>query len=385
MKHCRQCGFEGEGNFCMMCGGLMEEPVETGPPRCPSCGEEIDPRARFCMMCGSGISEDGKPAAPPVTVPPPAPKPALVEPVSVVQEPSALVFCDICGGAKHSDSWTCKRCARKNLCPEHFKGDFDCCEICVKLVSQFDQVDREKKMKKVIPGKRYDEFLSGKVHLSLGWIPPGHFSMGSERGRYNEKPVHLIKITKGFWMSKNQITQEQWEAIIGNNPSSFKGPDHPVEYVSWQDCQDFCRRLSDKIGKKCRLPTEAEWEYACRAGTETEYCFGDKLEDLSHYAWFALNSVSTTHPVGKLKSNNWGMYGMHGNVQEWCQDWYNESYYRDSPVKDPEGPNSGYNRVVRGGSWLRKPDFCRSAHRDGDTPNTACNYIGFRIVVEQPE
>ena len=370
MKKCRQCGYEGEGNFCMMCGGLMEDLVEEVQDeqeeinRCPSCGEELAENARFCSICGAPMQE---------------------QVVVSTEEKPLFEYCDICGQSVEERSFICNKCARKNLCLDHLNKDQNCCNICAKMASTFEQVDVEKKMKKVIPGKRYDEFLGGQVHLAMGWIPPGEFRMGSERGRYIERPVHWVKISKGFWMSKSLVSQEQWSKIMAANPSSFKGDTHPVEYISWKDCQDFCKRLTEKIGRKVRLPTEAEWEYACRADSSKEYCFGDDPDKLFDYAWFASNARGTTHPIWKRKPNEWGMYGMHGNVQEWCQDWFDENYYRMSPVADPPGPDYGYNRVVRGGSWMRQADFCRSAHRDGDTPNTKCNHIGFRVVIEPTE
>ena len=163
-----------------------------------------------------------------------------------------------------------------------------------------------------------------------------------------------MRITKPFYLGKYLVTQEQWEAVMGNNPSHFKGPKNPVEQVSWDDCQQFleqAQREGRPRGGKFQLPTEAQWEYACRAGSTTRYCFGDDESELGEYAWYDANSGSKTHPVGEKKPNAWGLYDMHGNVWEWCQDWYDGGYYANSPTDDPTGPATGSDRVFRGGGW----------------------------------
>ena len=167
------------------------------------------------------------------------------------------------------------------------------------------------------------------------------------------KTQHEVTITKPFYMGKYVVTQEQYEAIMGNNPSHFKGAQNPVEMVSWDDAQAFCQKLSKKSGKTVRLPTEAEWEYACRAGTSTKYYSGDSEEDLKRVAWYEANSNDTTHPVGQKEPNKFGLYDMHGNVWQWCQDWYGD--YTANEVADPQGPAQGASRVLRGGSWYHDP------------------------------
>jgi len=179
------------------------------------------------------------------------------------------------------------------------------------------------------------------------------------------------------------VTQAEYERVVGRNPSCFKwaeDPTMPVESVSWKEAVEFCRRLSRKEGKKYRLPTEAEWEYACRARGSARYSFGDDFASLGDYAWYCGNSDSRTHPVGQKKPNAWGLYDMHGNVWEWCADWYAEDCYATSPPNDPAGPSSGVSRAVRGGSYGDVPSFLRSAKREGGGPAEAHEFAGFRAA-----
>jgi len=210
--------------------------------------------------------------------------------------------------------------------------------------------------------------LGGGVKMEFVLIPMGSFLMGSEKGRPDEKPVHKVTISKPFYLGKYPVTQEQWQAVMGNNPSGSKGPSNPVEYLSWDDCESFCAKLKAKApGKNFRLPTEAEWEYACRAGSKTEFCFGDDEAGLDEFGW-CMPKSGGTHPVGGKKSNAWGLYDMHGNQDEWCSDWYGEDYYTRSPEQDPPGPPSGQSRVLRGGSWLSHAVQCRAAFRSKSVP-----------------
>ena len=223
-----------------------------------------------------------------------------------------------------------------------------------------------------------------KASIKLALISSGKFTMGSpdgekERSAY-EGPQREVTITKPYYMGATEVTQAQYEAVMGKNPSSFKGPQNPVESVSWDDAVEFCMKLSEKTGKKVRLPTEAEWEYACRAGTKTRFTFGDNDADLGDYAWYGGNSKRKTHPVGGKKPNAFGLYDMPGNVWDWCGDWYADSYANAKNV-DPTGPDSGCYRVLRGGSWSLYPRYCRSAVRNRHEPDFRYYVIGFRVVV----
>ena len=227
------------------------------------------------------------------------------------------------------------------------------------------------------------------------YCPPGEFMMGSpisEGGRGNGETQHRVRLTKGFWLGKYPVTQGQWQSVMGSNPSHFNGEEkvyekgmlfwkktlkteafdstnYPVENISWKYCQAFITKVNAVLRCGARLPTEAEWEYACRAGASGAYGGTGKLDEMG---WFSDNSVSTTHPVGQKKANAWGFCDMHGNVWEWCSDWYGD--YPPGSVLDPQGPTSGSSRVLRGGDWNSGARICRSASRD-------CNffYPGFLI------
>jgi formylglycine-generating enzyme required for sulfatase activity len=214
-------------------------------------------------------------------------------------------------------------------------------------------------------------------------IPLGSFTMGSplrEKERGNNEIQHQVAISNSFYMQTTEVTQAQWYAVMGDNPSHFKGADLPVDRVSYKDIEGFIQKLN-KIDKaaKYRLPTEAEWEYACRAGSKTAFCFGDEASRLGEYAWYKGNAGDQTHPVGKKKRNAWGLYDMHGNVWEWCQDWFGD--YPSASVTDPGGPPSGSACVMRGGSWFYRAEYCRSAERGSNPPNLRNNRIGFRLVL----
>jgi len=208
-------------------------------------------------------------------------------------------------------------------------------------------------------------------------IPAGTFTMGEG------DEAHEVTLTRPFKMGVHEVTQAQYEQVMGNNPSKFNAAENPVEMMSWDDAVEFCRRLSElpsekAVGNIYRLPTEAEWEYACRAGTATKYSFGDDGSDLGDYAWYDSNSGSKTHPVGGKQPNAWGLYDMHGNVWEWCQDWYGD--YPTGAVTDPSGPASGRGRVRRGGGWSSFAEQCRSAFRIRLSPANRNPSNGFRVV-----
>ncbi len=223
-------------------------------------------------------------------------------------------------------------------------------------LEQYSAAARELAIYDALPLK-----FENSVGMEFVLIPAGEFMMGSPEGEgdYDERPQHKVIITRPFYMQTTPVTQAQWKKVIGRkflrrtkNPSYFKGDDLPVERVSWKDAQRFLEKLNQKEQKgRYRLPTEAEWEYACRAGSATKYSFGNDEGRLGEYAWYDKNSGGKTHPVGQKKPNAWGLYDMHGNVWEWCSDWYDKDYYRNSPSRNPKGPTNGRYRVLRGGSW----------------------------------
>lgn len=241
------------------------------------------------------------------------------------------------------------------------------------------------------------------VGMDFVRIPAGNFPMGADDGDReagaSEKPRHQIAITRPFYMARFEVTQAQWEAVMGSNPYTLSRsnpyynlpgmaaritkPTHPAT-VSWNDAQEFIRRLNQKeSGARYRLPTEAEWEYAARAGTTTAYSFGDDATELGRYAWHGESfATGGTHPVGQKLANPWGLHDVHGNVWEWVQDWYDPRYYANSPANDPQGPASGSQRVVRGGSWHSTGDGWRSAFRRAYEPDYRGISIGLRLVRE---
>lgn len=225
--------------------------------------------------------------------------------------------------------------------------------------------------------------LGSAQHLNLEFvfIPAGGFHMGATVFD-DERPVHEVRLSRPFYLGRYTVTQAQWEALMGSNPSYFRGHGRrPVEHVTWEDVQEFIRRLNEREGtKKYRLPTEAEWEYAARADSSTRYGFGDQRQQLGQYAWYEANANGQTHPVGRLKPNAWGLYDMHGNVWEWVQDWYDAAYYQVSPKLDPRGPSPALYRAVRGGAWDADAGDCRAASRNVEYPDNPNRVIGFRLL-----
>jgi formylglycine-generating enzyme required for sulfatase activity len=193
----------------------------------------------------------------------------------------------------------------------------------------------------------------------------------------HEKPPHLVTISRPFSIATTEVTQAQWKAVMGSNPSEFPGDDHPVERVSWDDAKEFLRMLNTREGRSVyRLPTEAEWEYACRAGATADW--SGELESI---AWYQPNSGSTTHPVSQKRANAWGLYDMLGNVYEWCEDW--KDAYPNENVTDPRGPSSGCSRVVRGGSWYVHANRALPFFRDFFQPDHRGHDVGFRVAADE--
>ncbi|PON14518.1 formylglycine-generating enzyme family protein [Candidatus Entotheonella serta] len=219
------------------------------------------------------------------------------------------------------------------------------------------------------------------IGMEFVLIPAGTFEMGASdvNADSDEQPVHRVTISRAFYLSTYEVTQRQWLAVMDDNPSFFKGTDMPVESLPWYDAKLFIHRLNqrEKTGSY-RLPTEAEWEYAARAGTQTVYSFGDDVHQLPTYAWFAGNAAKQPHAVGQHPPNSWGLYDMHGNVWEWGQDSY--SPYSPQAVTDPVGPEDVSHRIIRGGSWLDTAEKCRSSYRLYRHPIDRDGTIGFRLL-----
>ena len=231
-----------------------------------------------------------------------------------------------------------------------------------------------------------------KTGVEMVLIPAGEFLMGDDNQEDDEQPAHEVQIS-AFYIDTCEVTQEHYQSLMGKNPSKFAGPDKPVERLSWFAAIQYCNMRSLREGfKPCydpetlkcdfnadgyRLPTEAEWEYACRAGTTTRWSFGNDPGKLGKHAWFKGNANKTTHPVKQKGPNPWGLYDMHGNVCEWCNDFSSEGYDPESPRKDPRGPASGEDRVLRGGSWAGSDQSCRSSARNSEAPGFADVCFGY--------
>ena len=216
------------------------------------------------------------------------------------------------------------------------------------------------------------------VSFKMIKVEGGTFQMGSENGYDWEKPVHSVTLS-GYYIGETEVTQEMWQAVMGSNPSEFKGDNLPVERVSWDDCQKFISKLNQKTGRRFALPTEAQWEFAARGGNKSQgykYSGSNNIHDV---AWYWDNSSEQTHPVGTKMANELGLYDMSGNVEEWCADWYDD--YSSSSQTDPVGPSTGSYRVLRGGSWGSYASYCRSSNRHFSNPAGRNYYYGFRLVL----
>jgi len=220
------------------------------------------------------------------------------------------------------------------------------------------------------------------MKIEMVRIPGGTFLMGStsSNAKSDEMTVHSVTLSS-FYIGKYEVTQAQWAVVMGDNPSHFQlGDNYPVEKVSWLDCQEFIQKLNELTGKRYRLPTEAEWEYAARGGTS-----GDRYGDINliiNIAWYGINSGKSTHPVGQKQPNAYGLYDMLGNVLEWCQDWYYHSSYTEEPMINPTGPSTGDSRVFRGGSWRSIDSNVRAPNRFYSPPTFHMYYLGFRLAMD---
>ena len=288
--------------------------------------------------------------------------------------------------AGHDALWYAKNPDREVL-----KADTD---ACVKLLEGGAQKPAQAKPQEAAkaaaaaPAKTY----KNSIGMEFVLIPAGTFQMGCEppeagKCEPHEGPRHTVTISKPFYLGKYEVTQAEWQAVMGSNPSKFKGANRPVENVTWPDAQEFVKKLNAKEGhKRYRLPTEAEWEYAARAGSTTAYSFGDDAGQLGNYAWHKGNSGEETHPVGQKQPNAWGLHDMHGNVDEWVHDWYGEyegagavTTPLRSGEEDATGPDSAH--VIRGGSWFHDAGRCRSTYRIWQYAEEGGNNIGLRLAI----
>jgi formylglycine-generating enzyme required for sulfatase activity len=255
------------------------------------------------------------------------------------------------------------------------------------------------------------EVLENSIGIRLVKIPAGEFDMGAAEGERDEKRikalmkemgkvavvaadgepdekrVHRVRIGRPFFLGRTEVTNAQWKQVMGSVPSRSQADDHPVERVSWHDAVAFCDTLSAlpaerSAGRVYRLPTEAEWEYACRAGTTTKFSFGDDAERLGEHGWYFENAGGETRAVGTLRPNPWGLHDMHGNVWEWCGDWYGE--YGTAAETDPPGPSAGGVRVDRGGGWSSYIKACRSSSRAASDPSRRYGFLGLRLALSAP-
>jgi formylglycine-generating enzyme required for sulfatase activity len=237
------------------------------------------------------------------------------------------------------------------------------------------------------------EIVHEATGITLVYIPAGSFTMGSpadEPGCDKDETPHGVTLSKGFWLGKYEVTQAEYEAVVGANPSDFKGARNPVEQVSWNDAMAFCAKLTEReraagpwsAGYEYRLPTEAEWEYAARGGPVSKGYTYAGSNNVDEVAWYCDNSGKTTHPVGGKKPNELGLFDMSGNVCEWCMDWYGA--YPSGTLTDPVGPAQGSSRVRRGGGWDAGAAYCRAATRLRAAPSRASDFLGFRVAFAAP-
>ena len=323
-----------------------------------------------------------------------APMPSAPQPSPSYHQSGAvptLVVCPICGKKNHPENtFKCRECGRDNLCLRH---QDDATFLCVGCASKRKAREvREDSLRNgtcLATGICRMIVLPGRVKMEMIYCPPGEFMMGSpaiEEGRSDNETQHRVRLTKGFWLGKYPVTQDQWRSVMHDNPSAVNGNSHPVENVTWENCQEFIKKVNVLLNCCARLPTEAEWEYACRAGTDTPYSFGGVLNgDMANcdggYPYGTQEkgcAIGGTTPVGRYAENPWGFCDMHGNVWEWCADRYGD--YPTRPMTDPIVIDSGIDRVRRGGGWDSYANYCRSAFRTISDPSCGFNNVGFRLA-----
>lgn len=230
----------------------------------------------------------------------------------------------------------------------------------------------------------YQTFYANGVSFQMAKVVAGTFYMGAtseQQSPEGDETKHKVTLTKTYYLGKTEVTQALWQAVMGSNPSNFKGDNKPVECVSWNDCQEFISRLNAATGKNFRLPTEAEWEFAARGGNNSRHYQYSGSNNLLDVAWYTDNSSNTTHDVASKQANELGIYDMSGNVWEWCSDWYGS--YSSNHQYDPAGATSGSYRVLRGGSWYHDARYCRSSYRSNLDPDDRDRYIGLRLALSE--
>lgn len=400
-------------------------PTQSMLNKCPECGRRNSPEQTFeCRVCHRDhlcldhfikASKCCEMCAPAIS--------SAVQVLKPFEENGSqgkeeIRKCPECGRRiKVDNTFDCNRCGREYLCQDHFDKIRKCCETCA---SSIQRELEEQKKREIEEQKRNDERQLKKRGFLK--IPEGTFQMGSpesENGRSSDETLHTVRISRSFYMLSTPVTQALWNEIMDDNPSDFEGDDRPVEQVTWFDAIVFCNRLSECDGKRpcyyddadfeemfdgeCpieegdldvfwdddadgyRLPTEAEWEYACRAGTKTAFNSGSCTQPggtnpaLDRAGWYCENSDNETHHVKQKARNRWGLYDMHGNVYEWCWDWYDD--YPSKSMTDPTGPSFGSGRVLRGGSWYNLAQSCRSAARNAYAPGYRYGDRSFRPVM----
>ena len=273
-----------------------------------------------------------------------------------------------------------------------FSGTTDQPAGAAKLLAPLGLSEIEAAQSQLKREKGLESDFTNTIGMKFRLIPAGTFTMGSpedEPDRVDGETQHRVEISRDFYLGKYEVTQGEWKSVMGTEPWKGKslvreGDNYPAAYVSWEDALAFCQKLSSRDGVEYRLPSEAEWEYACRGGTESAYSFGADASDLGKYAWYYENTYDIGeeygHEVGEKLSNHFGLHDMHGNAWEWCGDYYDSEYYSNSAQRDPMGPDEGTNRVPRGGGWFLFSQNCRSARRFGLPPDFGDDVLGFRVL-----